>query len=168
MAINESTLVNAGLQLGLFDTELVARLRPVARAQRLSLPEAIAVQLRLPLAAMWHALAESRGMPFVRLAEVDIAEELLERVPASLLQAQRILPVRSATGELLLVTGDPDERSGPASVARLLGSPAVQALRLGGQQFPVLRVPSVVDADPQMQPANKDWSAWRDKFKRER
>lgn len=121
MAINESALVNAGLQLGLFDTELVARLRPVARAQRLSLPEAIAVQLRLPLAAMWHALAETRGMPFVRLAEVDIAEELLGRVPASLLQAQRILPVRSAGGELLLVTGDPDERSGPASVARLLG-----------------------------------------------
>ena len=53
------------------------------------------------------------------------------------------------------------------SVALLLGSPAVQALRLVGQQFPVLRVPSVVDAYPQMQPSNKDWSAWRDKFKRE-
>jgi len=45
----------------------------------------------------------------------------------------------------------------------LLASPAVQALRLVGQQFPVLRVPSVVDAHPQMQPTHKNWSLWRDK-----
>ncbi|MEJ6001544.1 nitrous oxide reductase family maturation protein NosD [Paucibacter soli] len=45
----------------------------------------------------------------------------------------------------------------------LLGSPAVQALRLVGQQFPVLRVPSVVDDAPRMAPANKTWSTWRDK-----
>ena len=49
------------------------------------------------------------------------------------------------------------------SVKLLLGSPAVQALRLLGQQFPVLRVPSVVDAHPAMQPQHKNWSEWRDK-----
>lgn len=53
------------------------------------------------------------------------------------------------------------------SMALLMGSPAVQALRLVGQQFPVLRVPSVVDAYPRMQPFNKNWSTWRDTFKRE-
>ncbi|OGB31979.1 MAG: copper ABC transporter substrate-binding protein [Burkholderiales bacterium RIFCSPLOWO2_12_FULL_61_40] len=45
----------------------------------------------------------------------------------------------------------------------LLASPAVQALRLVAQQFPVLRVPSVVDPKPRMQPNNKQWSQWRDK-----
>jgi nitrous oxidase accessory protein len=45
----------------------------------------------------------------------------------------------------------------------LLGSPAVQALRLVGQQFPVLRAPSVVDTYPAMQPGHKNGSAWRDK-----
>ena len=45
----------------------------------------------------------------------------------------------------------------------LLASPAVQALRLVGQQFPLLRVPSVVDPKPRMQPNNKQWSEWRDK-----
>jgi nitrous oxidase accessory protein len=45
----------------------------------------------------------------------------------------------------------------------LLSSPAVQALRLVGQQFPVLRVPSVVDPKPRMQPTHKQWSQWRDK-----
>ncbi len=49
------------------------------------------------------------------------------------------------------------------SVKLLLGSPAVQALRLLGQQFPVLRVPSVVDAHPAMLPQHKNWSEWRDK-----
>lgn len=45
----------------------------------------------------------------------------------------------------------------------LLASPAVQALRLVSQQFPVLRVPSVVDPKPRMQPTNPHWSQWRDK-----
>ena len=49
------------------------------------------------------------------------------------------------------------------SVKLLLASPAIQALRLVGQQFPVLRVPTVVDPAPRMQPTNKQWSAWRDK-----
>jgi nitrous oxidase accessory protein len=40
----------------------------------------------------------------------------------------------------------------------LLASPAVQALRLVGQQFPVLRAPSVVDAKPRMQPVHRNCS----------
>jgi nitrous oxidase accessory protein len=46
------------------------------------------------------------------------------------------------------------------SAKLLLASPAVQALRLIGRQFPVLRVPSVVDAAPRMAPQHtnsKDW-----------
>jgi nitrous oxidase accessory protein len=46
----------------------------------------------------------------------------------------------------------------------LSGSPAIQALRVLGQQFPVLRVPSVVDAAPRMHPQHRDWSTWRDKL----
>jgi nitrous oxidase accessory protein len=48
-------------------------------------------------------------------------------------------------------------------VKLLLGSPAIQALRLLSQQFPVLRVPSVVDQHPAMVPFSKNWSEWRDK-----
>ena len=49
------------------------------------------------------------------------------------------------------------------SVKLLLACPAVQALRLVGRQFPVLRVPSVVDPKPRMQPSNQQWSEWRGK-----
>lgn len=46
----------------------------------------------------------------------------------------------------------------------LLGSPAVQVLRTVGQQFPVLRAPSVVDAAPRMHPTHNDWSNWRGRY----
>lgn len=46
------------------------------------------------------------------------------------------------------------------AVKLLLASPAVQALRLVGRQFPLLRVPSVVDPNPRMRPARSDWNEW--------
>nr|MDP2189870.1 nitrous oxide reductase family maturation protein NosD [Rhodoferax sp.] len=49
------------------------------------------------------------------------------------------------------------------SIKLLLASPAVQALRLVGQQFPLLRVPSVVDPKPRMQANNPQGRQWRDK-----
>lgn len=45
-------------------------------------------------------------------------------------------------------------------VKLLLSGPAMQALRLIGQQFPLLRVPSVVDKKPRMQPFNTNWTPW--------
>ena len=47
------------------------------------------------------------------------------------------------------------------AVQMLLASPAVQALRLVGQQFPVLRVPSVVEERPRMLPRSTEWAQWR-------
>lgn len=49
------------------------------------------------------------------------------------------------------------------AVKLLLASPAVQALRLVGQQFPILRVPTVVDPRPGMQPRTPLWKAWRER-----
>lgn len=45
----------------------------------------------------------------------------------------------------------------------LLASPAVQTLRLVGQQFPLLRAPSIVDPKPRMKPYHPNWSIWRDR-----
>lgn len=42
----------------------------------------------------------------------------------------------------------------------LLNSPAVQALRLIAQQFPLLRAPSVVDRKPHMRPFHEHWREW--------
>lgn len=48
----------------------------------------------------------------------------------------------------------------------LLGSPAVQTLRLIARQFPLLRAPSVVDANPRMLPQHTDWRQWLGKYYR--
>ena len=48
------------------------------------------------------------------------------------------------------------------TIKLLLASPAVQALRLVGQQFPVLRVPTVVDPKPRMQPNQPQRNFQRD------
>ncbi len=40
----------------------------------------------------------------------------------------------------------------------LLGSPALQTMRVVGQQFPVMRVPTVVDPEPLMQANHPNWS----------
>ncbi|MDE2615237.1 MAG: right-handed parallel beta-helix repeat-containing protein, partial [Burkholderiales bacterium] len=45
-------------------------------------------------------------------------------------------------------------------VKLLLQSPAIQTLRLVTRQFPLLRVPSVVDAKPRMAPFHHDWKDW--------
>lgn len=42
----------------------------------------------------------------------------------------------------------------------LLASPAVQTLRMVGQQFPLLRAPSIVDPKPRMRPDTKNWRNW--------
>lgn len=46
------------------------------------------------------------------------------------------------------------------SMKLLLASPSVQALRLVSRQFPVLRVPSVVDPHPRMAPDAGLWQRW--------
>lgn len=48
-------------------------------------------------------------------------------------------------------------------VKLLLNSPAVHSLRLIARQFPLLRVPSVVDKHPRMRPFHGNWSSWIDK-----
>ena len=45
-------------------------------------------------------------------------------------------------------------------VRLLMASPAVQALRMVGQQFPILRVPSVVEQRPRMNPLAAEWAPW--------
>ena len=48
------------------------------------------------------------------------------------------------------------------AVRLLLASPAIQALRVVSQQFPLVRVPSVVDPKPRMAPAHPNWRQWNE------
>jgi nitrous oxidase accessory protein len=46
----------------------------------------------------------------------------------------------------------------------LLASPSVHSLRLVGQQFPLLRAPSVIDPNPRMHPTHSGWRDWLGKY----
>ena len=50
------------------------------------------------------------------------------------------------------------------TVRLLLASPSVQVLRMIGAQFPILRVPSVVEESPRMLPLSTAWAEWRDRL----
>jgi type II secretory ATPase GspE/PulE/Tfp pilus assembly ATPase PilB-like protein len=121
MPVHESMLLSAALQAGLTDPATVSRLRPLARAQRISLLESLARELRLPPAAFWQALAQQRALPWLDLAGLQADEALLRRLPAVLLQKHAMVPVRDAQGQGWLAVSDPDDRIGPQTVQRLLG-----------------------------------------------
>ncbi|MDR1423624.1 MAG: type II/IV secretion system protein [Azoarcus sp.] len=117
----EATLIQAGLQAGLFDNDQLARLRPVARARRVSLMEALAVECSLPQTAFYLALAEVRGLPYAHLARWTADEVLLAKLPAPLLKRHPMAVLRDAGGAAHLVVGNPDDVIGIESARRVVG-----------------------------------------------
>ncbi|MBZ8141663.1 secretion system protein E [Rubrivivax gelatinosus] len=121
MAVHEAALVNAGVQAGLVDAATVSRLRPLARAQRLGLLDAIGRELRLPPTAFWQALARQRGLPWLDLGTARLDDAAFKRLPVALLQKHAMMPMLDEQGREGLAVCDPDDRAGAQVVARLLG-----------------------------------------------
>lgn len=122
MPVHESTLISAALQAGLVDAASVSRLRPLARAQRIGMVEAIGREQRIPPAAFWQALAQQRSITWFDLARMVPDEAGFRRLPAVLLQKHNMVPMRADDGQGWLVLGDPDDRLGAQAAARLLGA----------------------------------------------
>ncbi|MBK1689717.1 GspE/PulE family protein [Rubrivivax gelatinosus] len=121
MAVHEAALLNAGVQAGLVDAATVSRLRPLARAQRLGLLDAIGRELRLPPTAFWQALARQRGLPWLDLGAARLDEAAFKRLPVALLQKHAMMPLLDEQGRDCLAVCDPDDRAGVLVAARLLG-----------------------------------------------
>lgn len=118
----EATLIQAGLQAGLFDNDQVARLRPLARAQRQSLLDALAGELSLPQTAFYLALAQVRGLPYARLGSWPVDEGALGRLPATLLKRHPMAPLSDPEGRLHLVVANPDDALGVETARRVVGN----------------------------------------------
>ncbi|MDR1889605.1 MAG: type II/IV secretion system protein [Zoogloeaceae bacterium] len=121
-SLNEATLIQAGLQAGLFDNAALARLRPVARARRQNLLTTLATDLALPQAAFYLALSELRGLPYARLSEWPVDEHLLARLPATLLKRHPMAAVRSPDGLPHLAVANPDDALGVETARRVVGA----------------------------------------------
>ncbi|MDR1661053.1 MAG: GspE/PulE family protein [Azoarcus sp.] len=121
--LSEATLIQAGLQAGLFDNERLARLRPVARARRASLMETLATECALPQTAFYLALAEIRGLPYAHLARWPADEVLLGKLPVTLLKRHPIAVLRDpSSGAPHIVLANPDDALGVETARRVVGA----------------------------------------------
>jgi type IV pilus assembly protein PilB len=121
MAVSETTLIDAGIEVGLLTEESVHGFRLQAKRERLRLLEVVTRAGRFPVAALYQALADSRGLPFLQLAELKADKEALALLPRNSRQQRLMLPVRKTDGTRLLVLGDPDDRLSLDLVERATG-----------------------------------------------
>lgn len=121
-SLNEAALINAGLQAELFDRELVNRLRAHARANRLSLLDALSRELGLPHTAFYLALAQVHGLPYARLDQWTLDLGQAARLPATLLKRHPMVPLRNRDGELQLAISDPSDQLGIETARRIIGA----------------------------------------------
>ncbi|MCA9482218.1 MAG: type II/IV secretion system protein [Nitrospina sp.] len=121
MAVNENTLINAGLQSGLVDSTTISRLKLQARRERISLLEAVAREGRFPVTALYQALADLRGIPFLHNRELRGDADIIGKLPANLMQRRLIFPVKGANGTRVLAMADPDDQIGIDSIQRASG-----------------------------------------------
>lgn len=109
MAINEMTLIDAGVRVGLLEAEQIQKLRLQAKRERLSMVEAVTRTGRFPEAALYQALADTRGIPFLSRRELKPDLNVFSSLPRKLLQMKPMLPVQADDGSWLLVLSDPDD-----------------------------------------------------------
>lgn len=131
MTAADEQLIHAGVETGLLEHEAVEKLRVTARRERQTLLPKILAHYRIPLTAMYRALAQDNGLPFIDLSTARVNRVLSKKMPASLINRKQQLVV-TINSEDMLVISDPRDRSGIDA-----------ALRLVGQSLPV------VMADPQ-------------------
>lgn len=117
---SEASLINAALQAGLFDRELLNRLRVQARTSRQSLLETLSRELALPRTAFYLALAQVHGLPYAQLDRWQLDVAAAGRLPAALIRRHPMVPMRNAQDQLVMVVSDPGDSLGLDSARRLL------------------------------------------------
>ncbi|MFQ3224416.1 MAG: type II secretory ATPase GspE/PulE/Tfp pilus assembly ATPase PilB-like protein [Lentimonas sp.] len=121
MAVNENTLIDAGIRVGLLAAGNVQKLRLEAKRERLSLVEAATRSGRFPKAALFRALADTRQMPFLSQGDLTVDAEVWALIPRRVWQTRLMLPVLSKEDVHLLVVADPDDRLSLERVERASG-----------------------------------------------
>ncbi|MHC4450308.1 MAG: GspE/PulE/PilB domain-containing protein, partial [Planctomycetota bacterium] len=117
MSITVHELAEAALAARLVERDRLAAMRGWEGLACDRFVEALTTAERIPPAAIYRAVAEKRGLPFV---DCDTAEPALDdarKLPDVLLRRGLVLPLRGGS----IATVDPDEQQTVALVRRLLG-----------------------------------------------
>ena len=121
MAISNAELAEAAVASGLIENEVAHGL--LRRFRRLpELIGALTSHGRFPSSALFRAIAEQRGLPFVDLDTQACDPAILRRIPRALLTGRQVAPFGEADGEVLLATADPDDQQVITAINRHLSS----------------------------------------------
>lgn len=121
MPISEKTLISAGVQAGLINNDALADMRVLSRRERLSLTEVVTREGRFPASALYQAVAELRGIPYLSPNELKVDPDLLKKMPVNLMQRRLFLPVQ-CDGVSVVVMADPDDHVAIDSARRIAGN----------------------------------------------
>ncbi len=139
MAVTEAVLINAGVQAGLVDAKTISGLKLKARRERIHLLEAVTRAGRFPEAALYQALADLRGIPFLQPRDLKPDTELMKRIPRNIMQRRLMLPVDNGSEGYLLALADPDDQISLDSASRATGEKFQPALADPGALEAVIR-----------------------------
>lgn len=128
MPVSQDELIEAGIAHGLIDRETVSRLRIESRQHRQPLLETVSRHGRFPVAALYRAVAETRGLRFVDLGSTVPPADLITRLPEALVRRRLVVPYARENGSVWVATADPDDRPTLESIERIFGQPLQLAM----------------------------------------
>lgn len=130
MSLTVEQLLDAAQKVDMIQRDMLSQIRNEARRRHLDIFLLVQAHYRLPKNAFYRAAAEVRGLRFLEMEELKPDFEALKKLPQALIRRKNFLPVKSPheEAELLLVTADPDDRTGLDTSKRMLNQPVEIAL----------------------------------------
>lgn len=127
MPLREQEFLDAAISQGLIEDDQLPEIRRQANAQGISSLEAISIAYRIPLKALYHAVAAERNIRFVDLGIYPIDEaSALEMAEIGLRRG--VIPVHDEDGKIILATAEIDDLALISAVERSLDVLAEVAL----------------------------------------
>ncbi|MCX4189165.1 GspE/PulE family protein [Methylophaga sp. OBS3] len=120
MAVTDEQLIKAGLDTGLLEQSTIDALRAVSRRQRQPILASVLAKYRIPLSALYRAVAEQAGLVFMDVTQGQVNVPLSKKMPASLINRKQQLVLTQANEDYLVIT-DPFDRAGLDAAERLIG-----------------------------------------------
>ena len=108
MPLREQEFLDAAVSQGLIQDDQLAEIRRLANAQGVSSMEAITIAHRIPLKALYHAVAAERNIRFVDLGVYPIDQQsALDMAEIGLRRG--VIPVQGEDGKVILATAEIDD-----------------------------------------------------------
>lgn len=127
MPIREQEFLDAAVSQGLVEDNELVEIRRLANTEGISSIEAITIAHRIPLKALYHAVAAERNIRFVDLGVYSIDEQSAMDM-AEIGLRRGVIPVQGEDGKVILATSEIDDLALISAVERSLDILAEVAL----------------------------------------